>query len=1151
MPVIQINNSAPENVAELQNKYDALISERDRLNKLKEDLWEREKVLSGNEKAELFAQRQNIYKELTKIDADFFQLENKIAALKNGGKLISITDLKGIEHNAIPDFTQISSEQIVFDEDKILIAERPAYIPKISEEVFKQKGYVLDAIRILPDTFLIAIKGHKEPGAEYVLLSLDQLALTNDYYHTKAKALAKKAADEDTERNLNHWDKLSAEKREKYLNQKNLYYHLPVKIKNKISESDYSALAWEEKEKLYKFYKRHSPKKLKSRLEDDKMWTSFHQMYERFLNPEAVHPKPGYANNEVFAYWEAFRDMMKWKIKDITIQREDLTEMRKAALETSYGNSNTDNSLKESCGILVKRQNGSKINAVEISEIETAWNKINAVFGNLKPHAEAWGLKISHTGIKYVFASNAIGMFVPSMNAIAVSNKYGELEFKNTMAHEIAHWIDYTFGQLDGKRYATDNYEDLPGLIAFKFRKHLNKKSDSSYINATKECFARAFQQYFAIKDQGEEATIIYSHKELSKRTLYYSADNFVNKNAFKQEIEPLIDLFFSQHKDFFQQTEMPKPEPIKPAPQSSKRFSEVFELDRDKIAVDPQRFQGRLSEYSEETVKGIVSKGAYDKSMDPVIVWHDAALDKYIVLSGHSRFEASRRLYEAGQTDLKELPVKEFYGDADDAIDFAVLESNRASTEEGLLSDLAAYRRAISTGKNKDYLQRIFKPESKLKQLQDLYYLNPNGKFIEIIGQPDARKQFPYIERNAQWVGNMRRQLPALSDYHEQELFDYLYSSDALKISKEKFFDLVNRKVNRIDFNSAEPLNLKKLASPNVYTDPINDQIKEIDTEIEKLNKEANDKRELIVKARGTENENLIPKFQQRISDINTIILRKIEEQNKLRASIGKLNQAPINDLFSQPEPVKTETSENKVARIKKELANCKTVDELNTLYSQLAKNQSDLSITQQKEIDNYTEDLEWKIRGAEQNQKSISGITPGETYEHVNFGTVTVVSVTPTTVEDDKHHTTLYSVEFKTENGKIEGQAIKAFSQATGGKYKLKETRTREEVKKQYNNEIKEIEPQIKPAISEQKIIELGRQINATRNLYSQMIDAGSDNKRRLSPTPENLIRWMHHPGKFDLIGVDTFKETDATADYKNIIQKQKLFNIFNIKI
>ena len=65
--------------------------------------------------------------------------------------------------------------------------------------------------------------------------------------------------------------------------------------------------------------------------------------------------------------------------------------------------------------------------------------------------------------------------------------------------------------------------------------------------------------------------------------------------------------------------------------------------------------------------------------------------------------------------------------------------------------------------------------------------------------------------------------------------------------------------------------------------------------------------------------------------------------------------------------------------------------------------------------------------------------------------------------------------------------------------------------------------------------QVLATAQAYNATRTLGAIMVDGGVDHKKRLSPTPENLVRWMKAPGKFDLIGVDNFKENDPTADLK----------------
>jgi len=77
--------------------------------------------------------------------------------------------------------------------------------------------------------------------------------------------------------------------------------------------------------------------------------------------------------------------------------------------------------------------------------------------------------------------------------------------------------------------------------------------------------------------------------------------------------------------------------------------------------------------------------------------------------------------------------------------------------------------------------------------------------------------------------------------------------------------------------------------------------------------------------------------------------------------------------------------------------------------------------------------------------------------------------------------------------------------------------------------------------------QVLATAQAYNATRTLGAQIVDGGIDHKKRLSPTPENLVRWMKEPGKFDLIGVDNFKENDPTADLK--IKKEIFWNRLGI--
>lgn len=494
-------------------------------------------------------------------------------------------------------------------------------------------------------------------------------------------------------------------------------------------------------------------------------------------------------------------------------------------------------------------------------------------------------------------------------------------------------------------------------------------------------------------------------------------------------------------------------------------RFSSVFELNRNKIVTDPSRFQGRLSDYSQDTVNAIVAKGTYDKSGEPIIVWHDPALDKYIVISGHSRFEATRRLFEAGNNDLETIPVKEFLGTQDEAIDYAVLESNRGSTEEGLISDLNAYRRAVEQGRNKQFLLSIFKPESKLRKLQNLYFLNPRGKFIEYLGS-ESSVSFPYLERNAQWVGQIRSQLPAITDLHESEIFDYLYGDKkAMNIAKDKFFDLINKRVNRLDFDPEKALNLKDRPSSNVYTDPINDQIKELDKEIEKIKKEVEEKQNLIIRAKNEGKTEFIPKFQQRITDLNGLILRKIEEREKLRQAIGRIERETVVDLFSMedlPEP-KPEEKPKKIT--------------WNEFYDQTAELLSE----------------KWEITRSD-SQAYLDANWEDQMKDAWNMG------------KSPEYFISLIDQESIKE---------KSFEPKSRGKLRMKH-KSRGKLKTDSKDEA--LKDELKATLKE------AREIESHRTKQAKKLDEKKTAQTVRLPTKENLKTWKKDPGASDIIGVDT---------------------------
>lgn len=559
-----------QKIAEYKSQLEKIMSDENEINKKIDEIWEVEKQLLGEEKYSSFRERNELYKKRDSNVPLKRYLTNKIKALENKGTLVSVTDKKGLEYNEIPDFSNIKAEMLAFDEDEVLNNEMPAYVPEIDFEKYRIHSYMFDAIRLAPDKYIMATNSYvareiteennytPEKFSEingYVIVSLDQLVLINNYYFTVAKAKLNAEAEEKSLRNKEYWYKQSEQSREKFLNQVGLYHSLPAKIRKTITQEQYAALSWQEKEKIYQFYKRYSGKRITSKLEENSMWASFHNMYERFIDPNAVMPKPRYAHPNAWKYWELFRDFLKWKIKDLKIQNEENSESYKKAIETAFGIANSDETLFDEYGILVKRQDGSKITPTEINQIKNAWIVCNKIIGNMKTVATIDKLKISHTKEKHVFASKAIGVYVPQMQTIAVSNKFGDNQFVYTMAHELAHWIDNILGKKVNKGWITNDYESTAGKIAFDFRKNMNRKVDSEYANQTKECFARAIEQYLAIEKNGYEAETSYIMYEADKNKSampYITSDYYVNKDAYDNIIKPQIEQFLSENKEIF-----------------------------------------------------------------------------------------------------------------------------------------------------------------------------------------------------------------------------------------------------------------------------------------------------------------------------------------------------------------------------------------------------------------------------------------------------------------------------------------------------------------------------------------------------------------------------------------------------------------------
>jgi hypothetical protein len=573
-----------EAVQKEQTVLAKMTAEEKELKDAEKVLWDKLKdVENYKDRNVINEKRTEIRTKLDELSLSIRNQQNKVQAMSNGGDLVTMKDKIGVEYKELPDFRKVDSLDIDYDIDNILTRERPNYIPDIDEDKFRIGGYIFDTVKVGEDAYLLATNRHSETPpirdkksgvlnigegrydseyGGYVMLTLDQLVLTQDYYVTKQKAKFQERADLRNQRQLESWDKRSDKSKEYYLTQRGMYRSIPAKVKKKVSEAEWDKLSWQEREKLYKPIKKYGPERLKSRFDEQHMAASFHDMHQRFVDPEAKkmdrNRKPlelgqsaigNYGHPKAFASWRDFKETLDWKISDIRIQREEISEIRSKALETSYGEINTNDSLVNELGIKVKRQNGEDIKPNEIEQIKNAWVGIQKSFGPLKENAKKDNLKLSHAGKTYMYASKASGMYVPSYKTIGVTAKHGEDQVGFTMGHEVAHWIDNTLGEAQGKRYASDNYESTAGKIAVTLRRNMNEESSSKYINSTKECFARSLEMYNAIESKGEGALLLDGER-------YTAAKEYVSKDVYENQLKPLIKQFLEENKEFLKSLE-------------------------------------------------------------------------------------------------------------------------------------------------------------------------------------------------------------------------------------------------------------------------------------------------------------------------------------------------------------------------------------------------------------------------------------------------------------------------------------------------------------------------------------------------------------------------------------------------------------------
>ncbi|WP_172674399.1 hypothetical protein [Persicobacter sp. CCB-QB2] len=258
-----------------------------------------------------------------------------------------------------------------------------------------------------------------------------------------------------------------------------------------------------------------------------------------------------------------------------------------------------------------------------------------------------------------------------------------------------------------------------------------------------------------------------------------------------------------------------------------------VHTIDLWKIQTDEKRFQNRNNAYSEESVKRIESAHFNQKfdwsAFDPIVVWEDPnKKNRYFVLSGHSRFEAFKRISKIDHY-FKRIPAKIFGGSERQAIDFA-LNSNTLSTKETDLERAGYYRKKREecglSGPScaKQIEEEIHEKEGKnASTIHNLSYLNPKGWMVGQLLQFDGKDKTSLnnLSTIANWTGEARRRFPKLTHQNENQIAKWLfqqgYGNKSGQFSaKSKFFQYLERFANMGKFDAVINLNRQLSKSPS-----------------------------------------------------------------------------------------------------------------------------------------------------------------------------------------------------------------------------------------------------------------------------------------------------------------------------------------------
>lgn len=376
-----------------------------------------------------------------------------------------------VGEDGIIDYTGVEADKIRLpNKTQILNQFLPSYLPPV--EIRREGRYDIPAVKVADNQYLL--KGTKKGGPIY-RVSLDVYAALVDY-HLKYDRAARKAIADYNNNVL----------KEALENEQAEFFPLRTKLPSIPEPLSFESHCQPERKRVSSRYQ-YSPGRVAFQQSSSHRMTS--EVYY-FIESEI-----GSGNSNIFSHHRKNLEELQQKMLDQELQHSDLESTWTKGRETAYGDTNLDESLLDTYGVNIKRQNGEPISAKEKTELQEVLNQVYSTYGNLSSITKDYGLKISHSGNTKMHASKAVGLFTPSMKALGISFRLGKDEAIYTAVHEMAHFIDHVRGQEKHAWHASDIQGTLENRIATTFRKGMNN-AKGDYWNRTCECFARAMEEY-------------------------------------------------------------------------------------------------------------------------------------------------------------------------------------------------------------------------------------------------------------------------------------------------------------------------------------------------------------------------------------------------------------------------------------------------------------------------------------------------------------------------------------------------------------------------------------------------------------------------------------------------------------------------------